>query len=290
MPQIDLTLIILTYNSQFWLKKTLSTLKDFYLDKTKYTVKTIVVDNNSSDETMPMVRRSFRWVETIELPGNLGFAAGNNVALKKIESRYVMLLNSDMELTPDSNLDTLIEYMDQHDRVGIVSPRVEFTNGKIDPASHRGEPTPWAAITYFTKLESLFPQSRTFGQYHQFYKDLTSVHPIEACSGAAMMVRNDAIKKVGLLDERFFMYAEDLDWCRRFREAGYAIIYNPEVKIIHHKYKSGIKSASKKIATQTNKHFYDTMLQYYDKYYKNKYPGIVRSLIKYLVTIKKEGT
>jgi GT2 family glycosyltransferase len=287
--QIDLNIIILTYNSQFWLKKTLSTLKEFYLDSTKKNVEVTVVDNNSDDDTVALIGRSFRWVNLIKQGTNAGFAAGNNVALSQTSARYAMLMNSDMECVEDSNFDVLIDYMDSNPAAGMVTPRIEFTNGHIDPASHRGEPTLWASFTYFAKLEALMPHTKRFGQYHQYYKDLSSVHTIDACSGAAMMVRMEAVEKVGLLDERFFMYAEDLDWCKRFRDVGYKIIYHPSAKIIHHKYKSGIKSASKKIATQTSKHFYDTMLQYYDKHYQKQYPQFVRTLIRYFLAVKKEG-
>ncbi len=288
-PKYDLTLIILSYNTQFWLKKTLETLKEFYLDKSKYRVKTIVVDNGSTDGSIELVKKSFKWTELIETGENLGFAGGNNIALKKVESRYAMLLNSDLEFRTDSNLDILIEYMDKHPEAGVITPKIEFINGDIDPACHRGEPTLWAAITYFAKLEKLFPQSNFFGQYHQYYKDLTSHHTIDACSGATFLIKKSVMDEIGYLDERFFMYAEDLDWCKRVRDHGFQIIYHPEVKITHHKYKSGIKSSSKKIAKTTNRYFYDTMLKYYDKHYVNKYPKFIRRLIKYYITIKKGG-
>lgn len=284
----DLTLIILSYNTHFWLKKTLETLKKFYLSQTKYAIKTVVVDNGSTDGSIEFIKK-IKWVKLIETGENLGFAGGNNQALKEVTSRYAMLLNSDLEFKEDSNLDILIEYMNKHPEAGVITPRLEFVNGEIDPASHRGEPTPWAALTYFLKLENLFPQSKLFGQYHQFYKDLRSHHSIDACSGATFMIRKSVMDEVGYLDERFFMYAEDLDWCFRIRQKGYQIIYHPQAKIIHHKYKSGIKSASKQIAKNTNRYFYDTMLSYYDKHYADKYPKIIRSLIKYFISIKKGG-
>ncbi len=282
-----LEIIIVNYNSQFWLKKTLTSLKEAYLDKTKAKVKVTVVDNGSEDDSLKMLRREYRWVEIIELGQNYGFAYANNRALEKSRAKYVMLLNSDVEFTSQSNLDILLEFIEAHPQVAVISPRVEFTNGEIDPASHRGEPSLWPSITYMLGLESLFPKSKLFGQYHQFYKDLSSIHTVDAVSGAAMIVRQAAIAEVGLLDERFFMYAEDLDWCKRFREASYQIIFHPEVKVIHHKNKSGIKSSSQKIARKTRRYFYDTMLQYYDKHYKDLYPSFFRSVIKYILVIKK---
>jgi len=288
--KIDLSIIILNYNGQFWLKKLLPTLKSNYLKKSKYQVEVVVVDNDSSDNSVELVKKDFKWVKLMESGRNGGFAFGNNVAIKDNKARYVMLLNSDTEfLKEGSNLDELIEYMDQNKKVAMISPRLELSDGNLDQASHRGEPTPWASLTYFTKLEKLFPKSKIFAQYHQGYKDLSEIHEIDACSGAAMIIRNSAIKKVGMLDERFFMYAEDLDWCKRFRDAGYKIIFYPKVKVIHHKYKSGIKSSNKKTASVTQKFFYDTMLQYYDKHYKEQYPKFVRNLLRYFIFIKKDG-
>lgn len=285
----DLSIIILNYNSQFWLKKTLTTLKEQYLDKTKYDVEVIVVDNASTDDSLTMLKRSFRWVKLIELPTNVGFAAGNNVALKQIKSRYGMLLNNDVEFTSNSNLDILIDLLEKQDakKIGMITPRLEFSTGQIDPACHRGEPDLWASLTYFAGLEKLFPKIRKFSEYHQWYKDLATAHQIDACSGATMLFRTTALKKVGLLDERFFMYAEDLDWCRSFRDQGWQIVFYPYVSLIHHKNKSGIGSSSKATSSKTKAYFYDTMLQYYDKHYQNNYPTWVRTLIKYIIKIKK---
>lgn len=285
----DLGIIILNYNSQFWLKKTLTTLKEYYLDKTKYKVQVIIVDNNSTDDSMTMVKRSFKWAELIELKDNIGFASANNIALQKINATYGMLLNNDIEFTNNSNLDTLIDLLEKKETkdVGIVTPRLEFPNGAIDPACHRGEPTLWASFTYMIKLEALLPKVKQFSQYHQYYKDLATAHEIDACSGAAMVFRTKLLEKVGLLDERFFMYAEDLDWCKRFRDKKLKIIYYPYVSLIHHKNKSGIASKSKATASKTKMYFYDTMLQYYDKHYQEKYPSLIRTFIKYLLKIKK---
>lgn len=288
MPKTKLEIIIVTFNSQFWLKKTLTTLKDFYLSQTKYKIDISVVDNNSSDSTLSMLRREFAWVENvIKLEENHGFAFANNRAIEKSNAEYIMLLNSDVEFTQWSNLDILLEFMDLHPDSGVITPKLEFSNGQMDPACHRGEPTIFASAMYFLGIESIFPNSKLFSGYHQYYKDLGSIHTIDACSGAAMICRQSAVQKVGLLDEQFFMYAEDLDWCKRFRQAGYSIVYNPEVVLIHHKNKSGIKSASRKLAKRTRVHFFDTMLQYYDKHYGNVYPRFMRTVLKIIISIRK---
>lgn len=285
--KIDLEIIILNYNSQFWLKKALDTLRQHYFLKSKYSIQVTVVDNNSSDDSVSILKKEFSWVKLIALHENNGFAAGNNVALKKSTARYCMLMNSDVESTAQSNFDILLDFMESHPAVGVITPKVIFTNGKLDPACHRGEPTPTASLWYFMGLEKLFPNSRGFGAYHLAYKRLDSIHTVDACSGAAMIVRMEATKKAGFLDERFFMYAEDLDWCKSFRGAGFLVTYHPSVVVIHHKYKSGIKGTSKQIARKTRHHFYDTMLQYYDKHYASQYPNLVRWLLRYFILIKK---
>jgi GT2 family glycosyltransferase len=287
MSTPDLTIIIVNFNSQYWLKKTLTTLKTYYLSKTKKKIEVVVVDNHSSDDSVAILKQEFKWVKLIELPENIGFAAGNNVALKEITSPYVMLLNSDVEFNDASNLDDLLEKMDRQPEIGVITPKVVMVNQELDLAAHRGEPTPWAAFTYFAGLEKLLPQLKLFSGYHQLYKNLEAEHAVDACSGAAMIVRTKAMNQVGLLDERFFMYAEDLDWCRRFRAAGFLIWYDPMVVVIHHKNKSGISSLSRQTALKTKAMFYDTMLQYYDKHYRQTYPNWVRSIIKTAILLKK---
>lgn len=284
---LDLEIIILTYNSGFWLKKTLTSLQEYYLRRTELTYQVTVVDNKSEDDTLQVLRDEFPWVQLQALASNLGFSHGNNQALKRSTATYVLLLNSDMEATESTDFDTLVAFMNQQPRVGITTPKILFLNGELDPACHRGEPTVWAAISYFTGLARLFPNSAWLAQYHQSYKDLASIHTIDACSGAAMLIRTSLLSRVGLFDERFFMYAEDLDLCRRVRDAGYVIAYHPAVTIIHHKYKSGIRGSSKKIVRETRRHFYDTMLQYHDKHYAKQYPAFIRTLIHAVLVIKK---
>ncbi len=282
----DLTLIFLNYNTPTWMSSALQTLKKHYLNKTQLNIKVIMVDNGSTDNSVQIIRTKFSWVKIIRSPENKGFAHGNNVALKQLKTRYVMLVNSDIEFTAQSDLDKLVYFMDARPNVAVCTPKVVLANGQLDMASHRGEPTPWASLTYFSGLAKLFPQSTVFAQYHQTFQNFQQIHPIDACSGAAMLIRLDAIKKVGYLDERFFMYAEDLDWCKRFRDHGYQIFYHPEVKVIHHKYKSGRGHADQPVAQNISRHFYQTMLQYFDKHYQTKYPIFVRWGIQLFIWYK----
>jgi GT2 family glycosyltransferase len=285
----NLTIIILNYNTAEWVTQCLESLKKNVVNTSRYDIDVVVVDNASTDDSPQVLKKHFPWVTLIETGKNLGFAGGNNVALRQVHTKYVMLLNSDTTCTAETNFDALIEYLEEHPQVGVITPRLELANGELDMASHRGEPTPWASLTYFSTLAKLFPQSELFAQYHQTYQDFSAVHQIDACSGAAMVIRTAAMEKAGLLDEQFFMYAEDLDWCKRFREAGYQIIYYPHAKIIHHKYKSGLGKSDISVAKKTNVHFYETMLQYYDKHYRQQYPFVYRWLLKLFISFKKGG-
>ena len=283
---MDLSIIVLNYNGRIWLENLLPSLQAHYLALTKREVEVVVIDNASTDDSLVYLNQ-LQGIRLLTSPQNLGFAAGNNLALSTIQSRYVLLLNSDTECMPTlSNFDVLLDWMDANPLVGIATPKVLLQENKLDLACHRGEPTLWAAFTYFSGLEKLMGKSSLFGQYHLTNRLQDSIHEIDACSGAAMMVRTDAMRKVGLLDERFFMYAEDLDWCKRFQERGFKVVYFPIISILHHKYKSGFDNQSLTTRRTTKKWFYSTMLQYYDKHYSDKYPKLMRWLLKLFVRLK----
>lgn len=283
---IDLEIIILNYNASFWLKKTLKSLDRYYLAKTKYQVKVTVVDNNSSDDSV-MVAQDFKFVNLIESKENGGFAKGNNIALKKTKSRYVMLLNSDTQFNDNSNLDLAIKYLEKNKKVGALTPKLILPDGKLDLASHRGEPTLWASFCYFLKLDKLFfHKIPAFNGYHLLHLNLNKTHDVGAISGAAFVLPTKVLKKVGYLDEQFFMYAEDLDWCRRIRNKGFKIKYFPQISIIHHKNKSGIKSLQRGTRKKVNVYFYETMLQYYDKYHQKPIDGIGRFFLNLFIKFK----
>jgi len=178
--------------------------------------------------------------------------------------------------------------MDDNLLAGAMTCRVELSGGKIDPASHRGFPTPWNAFCYFSGLEKLFSKSKLFSGYHHGWKNFEKTHQIDVCSGAFLLTRKKVIGKIGLLDEDFFMYGEDIDWCFRIKKTGLEVFYYPHTKIIHYKGQSGRKKIldkdisndiSKKIKKTSKRNFYETMKLFYEKHYKNKYPKIVYWLV-----------
>ena len=272
---MKLSIIIVNYNTKEYLRQALQSIKQStdQLDK-----EVIVVDNASTDDSLNLVKHNFPWVKLIASPQNLGYAAANNLGLKQASSEYILFLNSDTEILPDT-LSIMIDFMDQHKDVGVSTCRVELPTGQIDPASHRGFPTPWAALTYFTGLETAFPKLRLFGQYHQGWQDLSMIHEIDSPAGAFFLTRKQILDAIGSFDDRFFMYAEDLDLALRIKQAGWKVMYVPTTKIIHHKKKSGRHSADPHLRRTTSQHFFTTMKLFYDKHYKNRYPFIVRWLV-----------
>ncbi len=276
-----LSIIILSYNTRDLLKQTLASVPQH----SNWEI--LVVDNASSDDSVGMVKRDFPQVKLTVNAKNVGFAAGNNQAIKIATGEYVLLLNSDT-IVQKNALERLLQQIEQDKNIGVITPKVVLPDGAIDLACHRGMPTLWRAFTYFAKLEQLFPGSRLFGGYHLTHEDFNVAHEVEAVSGVAMIVRREVIDAVGLLDERFFFYAEDLDWCLRIRQAGWKIVYFPESVVIHLKSQSGKRNTMDKAKEKTaKKYFFDTMLQFYDKHYADKYPKLVKKLVQLGIGIKK---
>lgn len=290
---IDLSIIILNYNTRDLLERCLESIQKS--KRNGFIYETIVVDNASKDRSSEMVKKKFTWVKLIENPGNYGFTKGNNVGMKVSGGRYILLLNSDTEVSPET-LMTMINFMDKNKDVGLATCRVELADGRLDPACHRGFPTPWASFTYMTGLERVFPKSKIFGQYHQTFKDLNKPHEIDAPTGAFSFVRREATEQVGNLDESYFMYGEDLDWAYRIKKSGWQVWYSPETKVTHFKKQSGRskeytqeeKEEIKKIRKMTTKHFYDTMKTFYRKHYADKYPWLVNALVFLGIEVKRK--
>lgn len=276
MSSIDVSVIILNFNTLALTKLCLQSLKQSKLGS--YSMEIIVCDNASTDGTIEMVRKEFPDVLCIQNGGNIGFAAGNNPGIKRAKGRYVLLLNSDTEVTSNV-MKYMITFVDSHPKAGAATCKLILTDGSMDPACHRGFPTPWPAFTYFTNLEKLFPTSRLFGQYHQGYKDVTKPHEVDSISGAFFMVRKEVIKEVGLLDEDFFMYAEDIDWAYRIKKSGWQIWFTPQVSVLHKKKQSGRSHANRERRIKAHTFFLTYNKLFYTKHYEHVYPRWVTWLV-----------
>lgn len=289
MSKIDLSVIILSYNTCHLLRNCLKS-----VEQEARLSEVIVVDNASTDGSRQMVKKEFPWVNLICSSKNLGFAGGNNLALRQAQGKFILFLNSDTELLPGS-LEKAIRYMKSDEKIGAMTPKTMLFSGGMDPDCHRGFPTPWASLTYFLGLEKLFPKSKIFGQYHKFYEDLSKPHQIDSGFGTFMIVRREAIEQVGKWDENYFFYGEDLDYFYRIKQAGWKVMFYPEPLLFHHKGgSSGLRKESRKISPATKetrikaaKASIKAMEIFYRKFYKDKYPVWITSLV--LLGIKIKG-
>jgi len=281
--RIDLSVIIVNYNTGIFLEKCLKSVLSSQI--ADLNIEIFVVDNSSHDGS-EQVATKFPSATLIKNKKNLGFAKANNIAIRRAKGKFILLLNPDTEVEKDT-ISKMIEFMNKNPKAGAVTCKVLLPSGQIDWASHRGFPTPWNAFCYFLRLSKIFPQSKLFSGYHQTYKGLGEIHEIDSPSGAFYMLKREVIDKVGLLDEDYFMYGEDLDWSWRIKAAGFKIYYNPATQIIHYKgIASGIKEHSLKISQaevktrlKAAKAFYDTMKIFYQKHYEAKYPKFVKWLV-----------
>lgn len=273
-----LSVIIVNYNTSGLLKQCLSAVLASSGLKPKE-LEVIVVDNNSSDNSVEMVSKDYPRVQLIRNKINVGFAVGNNIGINNSNGKFLLLLNSDTVIEPDT-LITILKAMENDSSIGAATCLLQTTDGKIDPASHRGFPTLWNASSYFLGFEKLFPTSRIFGGYHQGWKNFKVPHEVDCISGAFFMVSREVIDRVGLLDERFFMYGEDIDWCFRIKQAGFKILFHPGVKTLHFKKQSGRDSRTDKTAKKNaRRKFVETMAQFYSKHYKSRYPDFVSRIV-----------
>jgi GT2 family glycosyltransferase len=244
----------------------------------------IVVDNGSTDGSGGMFK-TFKGITLILNKKNVGFAKANNKGIKIAKGKYILLLNSDTEVRQDS-IQTMLRFMDGHPKAGAATCRLDLVSGEMDPACHRGFPTPWAAFTYMTGLEKLFPATRVFGRYHMGYKDMTVPHQVDCISGAFFLARRETISEVGLLDEDFFMYAEDIDWAYRFKQKGWEVWFNPQASVLHKKKKSGRSNELRSRAVTTEIYFHTYNWLFFKKHYAKKYGPLVSLPINLFYSVR----
>jgi GT2 family glycosyltransferase/lipopolysaccharide/colanic/teichoic acid biosynthesis glycosyltransferase len=256
-PGTLLSIIIVNYNVREFLHHALVSLQ-----KAMKGIRgeIIVVDNASDDGSIEMVRRRFPKVHLIVSETNLGFAKANNVGLKQARGKYILLINPDT-LVQEDTLQVMIRFFEENRDVGLAGCKVMNPDGTFQLACRRSFPAPWAAFTKMTGLSALFPGSRLFGRYNLTYLSPDETYEIDALSGSFMMVRREAYEQVGGLDEDFFMYGEDLDWCYRIQRAGWRNYYVHSTQIIHYKGESTKRSSLNEIRT-----FYQAMHLFVQKH------------------------
>ncbi len=236
---MKLTVIIVNYNVAYFLEQCLISVKDAIKNMD---AEVIVVDNNSVDESVEMIREKFSWVNLIANKENTGFSVANNQAMRIAKGEYVLLLNPDTLVEVDT-FEKVVNFMDEHPDAGGLGVKMVDGKGIYLPESKRGLPTPWVSFCKIFGLSRLFPKSKKFNWYHLGHLDKDEIHEIEILSGAFMLMRKAALDKVGLLDEAFFMYGEDIDLSWRIIQGGYKNYYYPKTSIIHYKGESTKKGS-----------------------------------------------
>jgi GT2 family glycosyltransferase len=271
----ELAVVLVSYNTRDLLRDCLRSLE---AAEGVNGIESWVVDNRSSDGSVEMVRAEFPDVHVIASQANLGYPGGNNAALREIAARdpmprYVLLLNPDTVVPPRA-LREMIDLLERYPAAGAAGPRLHLADGTLDWACRRGFPTPAASFYYLSGLSRLFPKSRRFGQYQLSYLDERAVADVDSVVGAFMLVRSEVLERVGLLDEAFFMYGEDLDWAFRIKQAGWRVLYNGRVDVLHYKRQSSKQNRRAAIE------FYRSMLIFFRKHYAAVTPIPVRLMVE----------
>lgn len=227
MP-IELSIVIVGYRCRDLLKDCLDSLAPQRQD---VTMEVLLIDNASGDDSVEMVHAKHPWVKVTALPENIGFGRANNLGFAKATGRAVLALNPDTVLPPEA-LRACLDYLWAHHDIGVLTPRLVDRDGNLDRRCKRGFPTLWSSFCYFTGLDRHFrgPRSTRYTAGH-LPEDQTG--EVESVTGAFMLMRAEALAKVGGFDEQFFMYAEDLDLCLRFHSAGWKVVYWPGVNVVH---------------------------------------------------------
>ncbi len=274
---MKLSVIIVNYNVQHFLEQCLHSVR-----KASKNVSTeiFVVDNNSVDGSIPMLKSKFSEVQLIENKKNTGFSFANNQAIKIAKGEYILLLNPDTVVEEDT-FEKIVAFMDSQPDAGGLGVKMLDGKAKFLPESKRGLPTPMVAFYKMIGLSKIFPKSKTFGRYHLGFLDEDKIHEVEILSGAFMLLRKTVLDKVGLLDEAFFMYGEDIDLSYRIILGGYKNYYFPETRIIHYKGESTKKSSINYVFV-----FYKAMVLFAQKHFSQNNAQLFSVLINIAIYLR----
>ncbi len=287
---MKLSIIIVNYNTYTLTKQTIDSVLE---KKLPFEYEIMLVDNASMDDSMVKLQEDYKDIIREGLlkitlnDANLGFAKANNIGMRKSKGEYLLLLNSDTYVVEEC-LEKCMAYIEKDKQIGALGCKVILPDGTLDHACKRGFPTPRASFYYFLKLHKR--DKVKYGLYDALHLDENEVGEVDCLMGAFMLMPRHVLDQVGLLDEDFFMYGEDIDLCYRIKEGGYKIMYYPEASIIH--YKGG---SSKKRRTKVIYDFHNAMWIFYKKHYIKTYSLWINSLVyvgiwtKYALEIGKNA-
>lgn len=290
---VDLSVIIVNWNVRDLLARCLDSLRAeakhveghiLSLAASSYTFEVIVVDNASSDGSVDMVQGVYPWVRLLANEANRGFTQANNQGLALARGRYLLLLNPDTEVRPGA-LRTMLQWMDGHHRTGALGPRVLYPDGSVQPTRRRF-PTLATAFLESTFLHQWFPRNPIARRYHMVDQSDEEEQAVDWVVGACLLLRGQAVREVGPLDEGFFMYSEELDYCARLRDAGWEVVYLPTAEVVHYEGRS-----SEQVPVARQYHFDVSKVRFYRKHHGRRAGALVRLflLFGYAVQLALEG-
>ena len=265
-----IAIVIISFNVEKLLKECLESV---YRETTQTNFEVWVIDNHSRDTSVQMLKRDFPQVHLIENAENLGFTRANNQAIRQCRTDYVLLLNPDT-LIRDGAIDKMVRFMDEHPDVGVSGCRVLNEDGSLQLACRRSIPSPSAAFFRLTGLSRLFPHSKRMAKYNMTYLDPMQTHEVDAVSGAFLLIRRKTMNRIGLLDETFWIYGEDIDWCIRAKKAGWKVMYHPQAEILHYK---GVGCSTNN--RKTSYEFYRAMYLFHRKHFAGQCSPITNFVI-----------
>jgi hypothetical protein len=267
----DVSFSITNYNTKDFLASCI----DSVIQGVKgYSYEIIVVDDASSDGSADMVRKKYPQVKVIENEINKGYVKSNNIGIRASGGRYIMSLNSDTVVI-DGSIEIIVKFLDNNPDTGAAGPKLLNSDGSIQLQARRGFPTPLNSFFYFSGLSRLFPENRAIGGYLLTYLDERIATEVDSLCGAAMAVRREVISEVGLMDESYIMYGDDIDWCYRIKQAGWKIYYLPEAEIIHF----GGRGGSRRQSYRNIFEFHRAMAVFYGKHYSKGHLFLVNWII-----------
>jgi GT2 family glycosyltransferase len=224
-------------------------------------VEAVVVDNDSSDGSAAAVTDEFPQATVLVQPKNLGYGRAANLGLERCQGRFILLLNSDVTVEPQS-IGRMADFLLTRPDAGAVGPRLVLPNGRLDPDARRAFPMPRTLFYNTVGLNRLFPRSPRFGRYNMGHLPETDVHEMDAGSGACLMVRSAALDRVGFFDPRYFMFGEDVDLCYRLKLGGWKVFYLPTARATHH-----VSPATPEVERQRSYERHRSMWTYHFKHH-----------------------
>ncbi|MCW5854256.1 MAG: glycosyltransferase family 2 protein [Anaerolineae bacterium] len=273
---MDLAIVIVNWNVRDLLRRCLASLQAA-IETAGVDTTVVVVDNGSADGSVAMLQAEFPWVQVIASPTNVGFTRGNNLALRMLGftdpiqgpgegagglglPHYILLLNPDTEVPPTA-LATLLAHMDAHPEIGLLGPRLRNADGSLQ-SSRRRFPTLATGLLESTVLQQWWPTAPPLQRFYMADQPEDQPQAVDWLVGACMLTRREALVQVGLLDEGYFMYSEEVDWARRFKALGWQVVYLPTAEVLHYEGRS-----SGQVVAQRAIYFHTSKVRYFRKWH-----------------------